>query len=214
MDKTIGLRATLLTPLAFHGLMADGGSSTIADLLSDKAMAFAVAESLGWMPAGVALPARPAYREHLASMPYRLSMFMPAPGHPAPRLGFPQARKLNIDAEGGRLSSLASVTSSGNIKDYFTIQEVQPGAVYEGLALCNSALAQQLPQSWVVRSGLGRQAMIQVDRIDEPTQVVLNAHTAALFGRGLPCYRYYLHTLQSAPPVSAHDAASEMKTWV
>lgn len=214
MDNIIGIRATLLTPMSFHGLMADGGSSTIADVLSDKAMAFAVAESLGWMPAGVALPTRPSYKAHLAAMPFRASMFLPVPGSPDPRLGFPQARRLNIDAECGRPGKLVDVTSSGNVKDYFTIQEVQPGATYEGILWWPSGVPEALPGKWVVRTGLGRQAMVELEKTRPPDQVVLNAHTAALFDKSLPCHRYYLHTLQAAPPMPAFEAAQEMAAWI
>lgn len=212
MNTVIGIKATLLTPLVFHGLMVDGGSSTIADVLSDKAMAFALAESLGWMPSGVALPTRPSYREHLSAMPFRASMFRPCPGFPAPRLGFPQARKLNIDAECGRPKDLDGVTKSGNVKDYFTVQEIQPGAVYEGMLWWPSDHA-SLPDEWVVRTGLGRQAMVKIEQVSPPEQVVLNAHTAALFDRPLPCHKYYLHSLQSAPPCSVAEAVAELSCW-
>ena len=213
MGTLLGLKATLLTPMAYHGLMADGGSSTIADLLSDKAMAFAVAESLGWMAAGAGLPSRPDYRKHLGSMPYRTSLFLPRGGENSPRLGLPQARKLNIDAEGGRPSSLAGVTGSGNVKDYFTIQETLPGATYEGVLWWKDGVPNELPDAWVVRMGLGRQAMVQLERIEVPGQVSLNAHTAGLFARPLACGRYYLHTLQATEPMTPDRAANEMAGW-
>lgn len=210
-----GVRATLLTPLAYHGLMVQGGSATVADLLSDTAVAFAMAAALGWMPATPGLPVTPDYRSHLAAMPFRTSLFLPAAVGPSPVLMPPQARKMTIDIEGGRPSRLATVVDSGNVKDYYTIQAVAPGAVYEGvLAASVSPFPRQENGRLVVRMGLGRQTVVLLEETSVPQRVRVNAHTAAWFGREVGCARYHLHTLQASRWMSAEEACAELAAWV
>jgi hypothetical protein len=209
--NAVGVRATVLSPLTYHGLVTQGGSSTIADLLSDKAMAFGIASALGWLPQGVCLPVESHYAADLGIMPYRCSLFTPA--KVVPRLMPPQARKLNIDAEGGRQKSLSDTVSSGNVKDYFTVQSVAPGAVYEGLIHGSDPFAEVDDTRLVVRMGLGRQSELLLEKIAVPARVRLNAHTGQLFGRSLACETFYLYTLQASPRMTAAEAAAELGYW-
>ena len=96
------------------------------DVATDTAMAFATAAALGMMPRSPCLPSEPDYREHLATLPFRTTLFL---GH-GNRLNRPLARRLNLDAECGMPKSVHDARNSGNIKDYYHIQEVAPGAVF------------------------------------------------------------------------------------
>lgn len=210
----VGVRATLLSPLTYHGLMVQGGSATVHHLLSDTALAFGLASTLGWMPQGPGLPTVSDYHGHLAAMPYRCSLLTPARGAPEPSLMPPQARKLNIDAEGGRPKRLADMVASGNVKDYFMVQSIAPGAVYEGLVSGETSPFEQAgTDALVVRMGLHRQGIVLVERAEVPERVRLNAHTGALFGRTLACQRYHLHTLQQTGLLASADAVRELAAW-
>lgn len=215
----IGVRATLLTPMAYHGLMVQGGSATVADVLSDTALVFALAGTLGWLPAGPALPVEADYGRDLRAAPFRASLLTPAVDAPAPVLMPPQACKLNIDIECGRPARLAGVVGSGNVKDYFSIQAVAPGAVYEGCLVAqanpfDAAIRAAGRRQLVVRMGLGRQGIVRLEEIPPPEHVRLNAHTGALFSREVGCERYYLHTLQASARMTSDAAQAELAAWI
>lgn len=57
-----GIQAETLTPFAYHSLMVQGGSSTLPELISDQAIMFGLAATLGMMHASVCLPPK-GYRE-------------------------------------------------------------------------------------------------------------------------------------------------------
>ncbi len=61
--NAIGIRATTLTPFAYHSLMVQGGSATLPVLISDRAIAFGLAATLGILQASVALPNKDYYRQ-------------------------------------------------------------------------------------------------------------------------------------------------------
>ena len=119
---------TALTPWAWHGLAVPSGTATLNDVVTDTAMAFATAAALGMTPRSPCLPTEPDYRGHLASLPFKTSLFM---GHDN-KLNRPLARRLNLDMECGMPPSIESARKSGNIKDYYHIQEVAVGSVFHG----------------------------------------------------------------------------------
>ena len=90
--KVIGIRATTLTPFAYHSLMVQGGSATLSELIGDRAIAFGLASTLGMLRASVALPKKD-YKKHLKAMPYRCSVFTTVQ---QPRLLAPMVRRLNL----------------------------------------------------------------------------------------------------------------------
>jgi len=51
----VGIEARTLTPFAYHSLMVQGGSATLPELVGDRALAFALAASLGRLSARVAM---------------------------------------------------------------------------------------------------------------------------------------------------------------
>ena len=44
---TTGIQAETLTPFAYHSLMVQGGTSTLPELISDQALMFGLAATLG-----------------------------------------------------------------------------------------------------------------------------------------------------------------------
>ena len=125
--NAIGIRATTLTPFAYHSLMVQGGSATLPVLISDRAIAFGLAATLGILQASVALPNKDYYR-HLKAMPYRTSVFTTD----KPRLLAPLIRRLNLTEEGGFPPKMQSVVKRGNLKDFFHTQEVPEGQIFTG----------------------------------------------------------------------------------
>ena len=92
----VGVKATTLTPFAYHSLMVQSGTATIPQLISDAAIAFALAASLGMAKASVALPPKD-YRRDWRAVPWRTSIFETD----NPRLLPPLTRRRNLDAEAG-----------------------------------------------------------------------------------------------------------------
>ncbi len=206
--QAIAIRATTLTPFCYHSLMVQSGTATLPELIGDRAMAFALAATLGMLAARVALPAKD-YTRHLQAMPFRTSVFTTA----QPRLLPPLIRRLNLDAEAGLKEKIQNVAKKGNLKDFFITQEVPPYQVFTGAVFGLDPFAATGQQELVVRIGLHRNGMVRLERTDEIDRVRLNAATAALFNRTLAVERYLLHGLQLAAPMLLHDAAREVATW-
>lgn len=206
--RALGIKATTLTPFCYHSLMVQGGTATLPELISDRAIAFGLASTLGWMAARVALPEKD-YRRHLEAMPYRSSVFITD----QPRLLPPLTRRLNLDAEAGFKKRIQDAAKSGNLKDFFYIQEVPPGQVFHGALFGYDPFEATGESTLVIRIGLHRNGMVELKRDESVTKVRLNASTAALFGRELPIERYCLHTLQLSPWLDLPEAAEEVGRW-
>lgn len=204
----LGLRATTLTPFCYHSLMVQSGTATLPELVSDRAIAFGLASSLGWMAARVALPSKD-YRRDVSAMPYRASVFLT--DHP--RLLPPLVRRLNLDAEAGLKEKIQNVAKKGNLKDFFYTQEVPPGQEFRGALFGFDPFEATGENTLVIRVGLHRNGMVKLERDDSVTRVRLNASTAALFGRELPVERYCLHTLQLTGWLNLAEAAGEVRGW-
>jgi hypothetical protein len=210
--NTIGVTARTLTPFAYHSLMVQSGTATIPELISDRAVAFGLAATLGMTAARVALPQKD-YRSHLTAMPWRTSVFLTA----NPKLLPPVTRRLNLDAEAGLQAKVASVAKRGNLKDFFHTQEVPPGQEFTGAIFgmenfdpFEFAGEDEL----VIRIGLHRNGMVVLTKSKEHgAPVRLNASTAALFERELPVNRYCLHSLQLTPWMTPEAAEEEVFQW-
>jgi hypothetical protein len=208
MQPTIvGIKAETITPFAYHSLMIPSGTATLPELIGDRAIAFALASTLGYMAARVVLPTKD-YRRDLAAMPYRCSVFTTA----APKLLPPITRRINLGEEGGFNEKLQSVVKRGNFKDFFRIQEVPPGQVFYGAIFNLNPFQMAIKKELVLRIGLHRNGMVRLTPHDVK-KVCLNAATAALFGRELPVERYCLHSLQLTPAMSLASAAQEVALW-
>ncbi len=207
------IQATTLTPFCYHSLMIQSGTATLPEIIGDRALAFALASTLGMIAARVALPAK-NYRQHLALMPFRTTVFTTHQPHLLP----PRVCRLNLDAEAGLKEKVQNVAKRGNLKDYFLVQEVPPDQTFYGAVFGLNPFKETGQDQLVVRIGLHRNGMVKLvppdpDHSDCPDTVRLNAATAALFGRELPVERYLLHGLQLTPSMPVDQAAAEVATW-
>lgn len=219
MNKiALGIKATTLTPFAYHSLMVQNGSATLPELISDRAMAFGLAATLGMLRASVALPMK-NYRVHLSAMPWRTSVFMT----PHPRLLPPLIRRLNLDGEAGIKRKIQDVAKKGNLKDFFQIQEVPEGQVFRGAIFGFNPFDYAQQPRLVIRIGLHRNGMVLLESDEAVEKVTLNAATAALFdcqlspGRdssdGKVVKRYCLHGLQLSREYELEEALGEVMKW-
>lgn len=204
------IQAETLTPFAYHSLMVQGGSSTLPELISDNALMFALASSLGMMNASPCLPTKD-YRRDFDAMPWRASVLTTD----NPRLLPPLVRRLNLGEEGGFKQKLYAVTSKGNLKDFFTTQEVPPGVLFHGALFGFDPFKDTGLDEIVIRIGLHRNGMVRLTRANQkPVEAVrLNAATAHLFDRELPVDRYLLHGIQLTPAMPLKDALTEVQQW-
>ena len=208
---------TALTPWAWHGLAVPSGTATLNDVVTDTAMAFATAAALGMTPRSPCLPTEPDYRGHLAALPFKMSLFM---GHDN-RLNRPLARRLNLDMECGMPPSIETARKSGNIKDYYHIQEVAVGSVFHGcfihadpLRIAHDAYGERLDRL-VVRLGLGRTGVGLLERCGSQHEIHLNLHTARLFDPNidLEAGPYLLHTIQPSRTLEPDEALRLTAGW-
>lgn len=210
-------RLTTLAPWAWHGLAVPSGTATLHDVVTDTAMAFATAFALGMGPRSPCLPTVPDYRSHLAALPFGTSLFL-GRGN---RLNRPLARRLNLDTECGLPSSVANARSSGNIKDYFHVQEVAVGSVFYGcflvadpLVIAKEAYGRDVARL-VVRLGLGRVGFGLLERCEPGRDICLNLHTARLFDPDvdLEAGPYRLHNIQPSRPLEPGEALQISANW-
>ena len=208
---------TALAPWAWHGLAVPSGTATLNDVVTDTAMAFATAATLGMAPRSPCLPGKPDYRSHLAALPFKTSLFT---GH-GNRLNRPLARRLNLDAECGMPTNIESARKSGNIKDYYHIQEVAVGSVFHGcflhadpLRIAHEAYGESLDR-FVIRLGLGRTGVGLLERFASPHDICLNLHTARLFDPGvdLEAGPYRLHNIQPSQSLDPGVALRLTAGW-
>ena len=210
-------RLTALSPWAWHGLAVPSGTSTLNDVVTDTAMAFATAVALGMTPRSPCLPSAPDYRGHLAVLPFKTTLFL---GYDN-RLNRPLARRLNLDAECGMPKSVDTARASGNIKDYYHIQEVVAGSVFHGcflhadpLRIAHEAYGDPLDRL-IVRLGLGRNGVGLLERCTDPQDIRLNLHTARLFDPDIDLQAgpYRLHNIQPSRPLEPDEALRVTSGW-
>lgn len=207
----INITAETLTPFAYHSLMVQSGTATLPELISDRAVAFGLAATLGMTAARVGLPAK-NYRAHLSAMPWRTSVFLTD----SPRLLPPVTRRLNLDAEAGFQKKTQDVAKKGNLKDFFYTQEVPPYQIFKGVIFGLKGFdpfEYAGEKELVIRIGLHRNGMAVLRKAKTVEAVRLNASTAALFDQELPVERYCLHSLQLSPFLDPSDAAGEVSQW-
>ncbi len=204
---TTGIQAETLTPFAYHSLMVQGGTSTLPELISDQALMFGLAATLGMMRASVCLPSKD-YRRDLNAMPWRASLLTSS----QPRLLAPLVRRLNLTEEAGYKRRIQDVVKKGNLKDFFTTQEVPAGVTYTGALFGFDPFAATGESELIIRVGLHRNGMVRL-RPTQVEQVQLNAATAALFGRELAVERYLLYGIQLTPRMPVKAALAEVQQW-
>ena len=210
-------RLTALTPWAWHGLAVPSGTATLNDVVTDTAMAFATATALGMAPRVPCLPGSPSYRTHLAAIPFKASLFL-GEGN---RLNRPLARRLNLDSECGMPKSIDTARKSGNIKDYYHVQEVAAGSVFDGWFLHGDPLSIALDaygearERLVIRLGLGRTGVGLLTPRTSAGGIQLNLHTAQLFDPAISVKAgpYRLHTIQPSVVLEAAEALEITAAW-
>lgn len=216
-EAVFAFRLTALSPWAWHGLAAPSGTSTLNDVVTDTAMAFAAAAGLGMMSRSPCLPSAPDYRGHLAVLPFKTTLFL----GPDNRLNRPLARRLNLDAECGMPASVDNARKSGNVKDYYYIQEIVPGSVFHGcflhadpLRIAQEAYGERIDRL-VLRLGLGRTGVGLLERCAARRDVRLNLHTARLFDPDvdLQAGPYRLHNIQPSQSLEASEALRITAGW-
>ncbi|MBK1649037.1 hypothetical protein [Rhabdochromatium marinum] len=208
MSTITGLRATTLSPFAYHSLAVQGGTATLPELIGDNALSFALAHALGYARVWSALPEKD-YRRDLSVLPWRASVLMAE----APKLLPPLARRLNLEEEGGFPKKLRDVVSKGNLKQYWHTQEVPPDAVFHGALFGFDPFAATGQKSLVIRIGLHRNGLVKLERDNLSGPVRLNAWTAMQFERQLPVQRFLIYPLQLTAPMALADAAAEVAQW-
>ena len=216
-DAVFPFRLTALSPWAWHGLAVPSGTSTLNDVVTDTAMAFGTAAALGMTPRSPCLPSVPDYRGHLAALPFKTTLFL---GHDN-RLNRPLARRLNLDAESGMPKSVDDARKSGNIKDYYHIQEVAVGSAFYGCFLhadpLRIALEAYGPRigGLVIRLGLGRNGVGLLERCADGHDICLNLHTARLFDPDvdLQAGPYRLHNIQPSQALEPDVALRVTSGW-
>jgi len=202
-----GINAETLSPFSYHSLMVQSGTSTLPEIISDAAIAFGLASTLGMMNARVALPKKDYLRDWQA-MPWRSSVFTTD----QPKLLPPVIRRLNLTEEAGYKEKLQNLTKKGNYKDFFSTQEVPPNVTFSGVLFGFDPFEETGLKELVIRIGLHRNGMVKLTPSKQET-VRLNASTAALFKRELSVDRYLLHSLQLSPKIPVKEALSEVRQW-
>ncbi len=208
MKPMVGLRAETLTPFAYHSLAVQGGTATLPELIGDNALAFALANTLGYARPCGTMPEKD-YKRDLLAMPWRTSVLT----NDQPQLLPPLSRRLNLDEEGGYQKKLRDVVYKGNMKQYWTTQEVPPGAYFHGALFGFDPFRESGQEEIVIRIGLHRNGMVKLTCDSHIKRVRLNAATAALFGRELPVERFLLYGLQLTPAISLSEASAEVAQW-
>ena len=210
-------RLTALSPWAWHGLAVPSGTSTLNDVVTDTAIAFGTAAALGMTPRSPCLPSEPDYRGHLGSLPFKTTLFL---GYDN-RLNRPLARRLNLDAESGMPKSVDDARKSGNIKDYYHIQEVAAGAIFFGcflhadpVRIAHEAYGARI-ERLVIRLGLGRNGVGLLEPCATGRNICLNLHTARLFDQhvDLQAGPYRLHNIQPSQPLDPDVALRVTSGW-
>lgn len=210
-------RLTALTPWAWHGQAVPSGTATLAGIVTDTAVAFATASTLGMIMRSPCLPPIPDYRHHIGTIPFKAALFL---GENNPLLR-PLARRLNLDVECGMPRRVHGARSSGNIKDYFHIQEVSVGAIFTGAFLHADPISIAREKyrvdvhHLVIRLGLGRNGMGLLEPSTKPHAVCLNLHTARLFDPNvtLRAGPYRLHNIQPSISLPPDEALQITSTW-
>lgn len=202
-------KATLLSPLNYGSIAVQGGSATIPFILGDVAFCFALAQAKGCMLKAPFLRTYPNYKEDLDNIPWRSSLLFSTNSE----LLSPIAKRLDLGIECGRQNSFVKAASSGNVKEFWKIQEISPGAVYHGALFYKNE--NPISNPIVIRMGQGRQGILYVEPLKEKLEdVYLNAHTAYRFNQTLPVKQFVLHTIQMTKKTPLEEAKEQVSLWL
>lgn len=216
------VRAVTLTPFHYHSLAVPSGTATLSTFLADRSMAYALAGAMGGLRPSACLPVSKDYAGDLRAMTWLCSAFEAE----SPRLLPPIGKRLNLDTEGGYQKRVIEATGTGNLKTWFYIQEVPPGAVYHGAIFgpdpfeMASELEGRPVEEIIIRTGRHLAGVVSLRRDPEPRPVRLNAHTAHLLGSDpaaderLAVDLFALYDIQLTRPHPLEVAAEIVSGWV
>ena len=219
--QAIPIRGITLTPFHYHSLAVPSGTATLASFLADRAMSYALASAMGAIVASPALPKKDYLRD-FKSLPWLASVFETD----EPRLMRPLGKRLNLDEEGGYQKRVQDATGTGNLKTWFSVQEVPPDTVYHGaifgpdpFVLASEADGREVHRI-VVRTGRHLGGLVALERSRAHNRNVrLNAWTADMTGYDvdgdlrMKVDVYALHDIQVTAPMRLADAAEIVGAW-
>jgi len=215
------IRVETLTPFHHHSLAVPSGTATLAAWMSDRTLAYGLAGALGAFNASPALPTLGWVRD-IARLPFWASMGRAVDAS----LMKPRGCRLNLDHEGGYDNAIQGNTASGNLKTWFHVQEVNPGAVYEAavfganpFALAGEALGLDGEASEIVmRFGRHRAGVARVVR-SEHTKAQINLHTGHIVGEDMAREEaprvavFALYDMQVSSPMELLHASQIVESW-
>lgn len=202
----IPFRAESLTPFYYHGLYAPDGAATHSEVISDTALCFALAYTLGKPPTPY-LRSQPAYLEDLRRLPWRASLAL---GSGNRNLG-PVRHIIDVEREGGYSVAMQKAMGSGMFKKTFYVHEVAPGAEYYGILYGPDPF--RFHNEIIVRVGVGRMGLLQLIRDKNLKECRLNTATAALFGQSLREESSILATIRISQKYSLEEARTILSSW-
>jgi len=208
----VGVRATVLSPFYYHGMYVPDGSSTDPTVLSDTTIMFALAHSLGRPPAPFPR-ARPAYREDIAQLPWKASLFMSPDASTTNALLSPVRHGLDVEREGGYPESLQKGMASGNVKKIWWVHEVAPDSQYIGVLFGPNPFTAFRSHDLIIRVGVGRLGLIRLEPETIRKDIRLNAATARLFGQKIPEEYRILDTIRVSEPMTIEVAVGVVSKW-
>lgn len=222
--KITYVKATTTAPYYYCHIPMTMGQATLPNLISDRAIMFAINNTLGFMNANLSMPEK-NYKKHIASMPIKSSIFL-LDKNVSPQLLPPLARRHDIKSEGGEPDRVRRATGSGNFKDFFYIQEVPYGMDFYGCLYGEDPFELLNTETFSVRIGANRGGSLKLKKvfkqdIDEQNQkITINVKTAELFepkiedlNSILKIEKTYLGDIQLTGEKDALDFKEIITTW-
>ncbi len=204
--QLIPFQAVTLTPFYYHGLYAPDGAATHPDVISDTALCFALAYALG-LPPTMGLRSKPDYGADLRALPWRASLAL---GFGNRNLG-PVRHIIDVEREGGYAVTMQKAMGSGLFKKTFYVHEVALGAEYQGILYGPDPFT--LNKEIIVRVGVGRLGLLQLERAEQIVECRLNAATAQLFRQTLADEGRILDTIRLSRLYPIAIAGEILASW-
>lgn len=222
--KIIHVKARTTSPFYYCHIPFTMGQATLPNLISDRAIMFAINNMMGYMTANLSLPEK-NYKKHIANMPVKSSVFL-LDKNTSPRLLPPLARRHDIKAEGGEPDRVRRATGTGNFKDFFYIQEVPFNINFYGCLYGEDPFEKFNTDTFSVKIGANRGGTLQLtkesisDIDDKNKKVALNVKTAQLFNKSLMypngrlvVEKNILWDIQLSPEKNPESFMEVIKTW-
>jgi len=213
------LRLETLSPHHYQSLAIPSGVATYAAVMADRAVSYGLASTFGALIASPALPTK-GYARDFASMTWLASAFVARD----PSLMRPMGRRLTLEHEGGFQRSVQDATGTGNLKQWFFIQEVPAGKIYDGAVFgpdpfeIASRAASAPVEEIVIRVGRHRSGLVRLTR-GGVREVRLNLHSAFVSGADIDAIEDMrvdipaLWDMQISNPIPLDRAGELLGSW-